>query len=82
MLISGRQRICDGTGSVEGGIGWYLVVLGQYKLLDIKWNYVITRLLCLYILKKSGDLVGCHHSGTNIRQKGKIELLSQWTMEG
>ena len=23
--------ICDGTGSVEGGTGWYLVVLGQKK---------------------------------------------------
>merc|ERR1712004_242475 len=25
---------------------------------------------------RSGDLVGCYHSGTNNRQKGKIELLS------
>ena len=28
---------------------------------------------------------GCHHSGTNERtnnEQGKIELLSQWTMEG
>ena len=34
---------------------------------------------------RSGDLVGCHHSGTDGRtneQKGKIELLSQWTMDG
>ena len=32
---------------------------------------------------RSGDLDGCHHSGTDgRRQKGKIELLSQWTMEG
>ena len=23
--------IYDGTGSVEGGTGWYLVVLGQYE---------------------------------------------------
>ena len=32
---------------------WYLV-LGQYNLvlLGIKWNWVSTRLLCLYILKK------------------------------
>ena len=29
--------IYDGTGSVEGGTGWYLVVLGQYEavLVDI-----------------------------------------------
>ena len=34
--------IYDGTGSVEGGTGWYLVVLGQCNLvlLDIKWNWV------------------------------------------
>ena len=36
------------------GTDWYLVVLGQYnlELLGIKWNWVSTRLLCLYILKK------------------------------
>ena len=35
-------------------------------------------------IEKSGDLVGCYHSGTNKRtaKQGKIELLSQWTMEG
>ena len=34
---------------------------------------------------RSGDLVRCYHSGTDgqtNKQKGKIELLSQWTMEG
>ena len=46
--------VLDGTGSVWGGTGWYLVVLGQCNLvlLDIKWNWVSTTLLCLYILKK------------------------------
>ena len=78
--------VLGGTGSVWGGTGWYLVVLGQCNLvlLDIKWNWVSTMLLCLYILKKSGDLVGCYHSGTNeeTTEQGKIELLSQWTMDG
>ena len=32
-------------------------------------------------IEKSGDLVGCHHSGTTNKQ-GKIGLLSQWTIEG
>ena len=35
--------------------------------------------------KKSGDLVGCYHSGTNEQtndEQGKIELHSQWTMDG
>ena len=33
---------------------WYLVVLGQYNLvlLGINQNWVSTRLLCLYVLKK------------------------------
>ena len=44
------NMIYDGTGT-----GWYLVVLGQYKLvllvLGIKWYWVSIGLLCLYILK-------------------------------
>ena len=46
--------VLDGTGSVWGGTGWYLVVLGQCNLvlLDIKWNWVSITLLCLHILKK------------------------------
>ena len=52
------ERYClinDGTGSVEGSTGWYLVVLSQYNLvlLGIKWYWVSIRLLCLYILKKA-----------------------------
>ena len=57
------------TGSVEGSSGQYLVVLGHYNLvlLGFKWKWVSTRLVCLYLLKKSGDLVGCYHSGTDGR---------------
>ena len=35
------------------GTGWYLVVLGQYKLvlLVIRWLWVSIGLLCLSILK-------------------------------
>ena len=50
----GRYRfVYGGTGSVLGGTGWYLVVLGQCNLvlLGIKWNWVSTTLLCLNILK-------------------------------
>ena len=48
------NMIYDGTESVEGGTGWYLVVLGQYNLvlLGIKWYLVGIGLLCLYVLKK------------------------------
>ena len=45
--------ILGGTGSVEGGTGWHLVVPGQYDLvLLIKCHWVSKRLLCLYISKK------------------------------
>ena len=35
--------VLGGTGSVEGGTGWYLVVLGQYRsvLIDT-WYYCVT----------------------------------------
>ena len=54
--------IHDNIGSVKGGTGWYLVVLGKSKLvlgqtnlvlIGVKWNWVSTRLFCLYILKKT-----------------------------
>ena len=43
-----------GTGSVWGGSGWYLVVLGQYGPVpfSIKLYLVSKVLLCLYILEK------------------------------
>ena len=70
----------DGTDLVWCGTGWYLVLLGQYKLvlLGFKWYGA---LMPVYI-DKSGYYVGCYHSGTNDEQKGKIELLSHLTMEG
>ena len=81
-----------GAGSVWGCTGWYLVVLGQsylvlsqknLVLIGIKWNWVSTRLLCLYILKKSGDLVGCHHGGTTNERTNKDRATqSIWTMDG
>ena len=77
--------IYDGTGSVEGGTGWYLVVLGQYKsvLLGFKWYWVSIGLLCQYILNNTeiwSDVTIVGRQTTN--EQGKIELLSQWTMEG
>ena len=56
--------IHDNIGIVKGGIRWYLVVLGllgqsnlalgqiNLVLIGIKWNWVSTTLLSLYILKK------------------------------
>ena len=43
-----------GTGSVGGGNGWYLVLLGQFNLvlLGIKWCWVVIGPLCLYVLKQ------------------------------
>ena len=53
--------VLGGTGSVEAGTGWYLVVLCQYGAVlvgtlwywvSIKWYWVSKGLLCLYISKK------------------------------
>ena len=55
----------DGIGSVYDDTGWYLVVLGRYKLalLGIRWYRVSIGLLCLYTyIGKSGDLVGFYRS--------------------
>ena len=31
MVLSQYRVICDGTGSVQGGTGWYSVVPGQNR---------------------------------------------------
>ena len=54
VLISGRQRkvwhlnmIHNGTESVKGCTGWYLVVLGQYRaVLASTWWYWVSKGRC------------------------------------
>ena len=73
-----------------------MMVLGQYRaiLIDTWWYWVSINWCCLVTgnkaflpvyIEKDGDLVGCYHSGTTNEQTndehGKIELLSQWTMD-
>ena len=67
MLISGRQRkviplnkIYDGTGSVEGGVSWYIGVLSQYGavLVGILWYWVSTGRYCL-VHGDVGSVWGC-----------------------
>ena len=51
----GRYWLVHGvTGSVLGGTGWYMVLLGQYNsvLLSIKLYWVSKVLVCLYMLEK------------------------------
>ena len=80
--------VLGGTGSVEAGTDWYLVVLCQYGAVlvgtlwywvSIKWYGVSKGLLCLYISKKMEIWSDVTIAG---RRQGKIGLLSQWTMEG
>ena len=33
--------IYEGTGSVEGGTGQYLVVLGQKKAISMEWYWLV-----------------------------------------
>ena len=77
--------LLGGTESVWVGTGWYFVVLGQYNLvlLGIKWYWVSMGLLYLYILKNMEIWSDVTIAGRRTNDKqGKIELLSQWTMEG
>ena len=64
-----------GTGSVQSGSGWLLVVLGQYGavLVAIKWYQVSYELLCLYILTKVEIWKGVTIAGrtTNDKQTTK-----------
>ena len=62
------------------------MVLGRYNLvlLGIKWYWVSIELLCLQILKKKVEIwSGVTIAGRQMNdEKGKLELLSHWTMEG
>ena len=60
LLVETCWFVLNRIGSVWGGTGWYLVALGQYNfvLFGIKWYWVSIGL-------KSGDLIGCYHSGTD-----------------
>ena len=59
--------IYHGTEAVKGSNGWYLVVLGQYGAELVYTGWY-------------WDSIGQTNKQTN--EQGKIELLSQWTMEG
>ena len=83
--------VLGGTGSVEAGTGWYLVVLCQYGaalvgtlwyLVSIKWYWVSKGLLCLYILKKMEIWSDVTILGRANDEQGTIGLLSLWTMVG
>ena len=72
-----------------GSTGWYWLVwrywlvlggTGSMQLGTACGTGLIKCFKPVYI-EKSGDLDGCHHSGTT-NEKGRIGLLSQWTMEG
>ena len=67
-------------GAVLVGTWWYWVSVTWYYWILSGIGLVQRFYACIY-WKKSGDLVGCHHSRTTTK-KGKIGLLSQWTMDG
>ena len=70
--------INDGTGSVWGGTGWYLVILGQFNLVLLGWNWGSTRLLCLYILIKVEIWSGVTVAGqTTTKKQGKDEMSNE-----
>ena len=49
--------IYDGTGSVEGGTGWYLVVLGQWEAVLVgTWWYWVSRRRYWLVLGGTGSV--------------------------
>ena len=51
--------IYDGTGSVEGGTGWYLVVLGQWEAVLVgTWWYWVSRRRYWLVLGGTGSVGG------------------------
>ena len=51
--------IYDGTGSVEGGTGGYLVVLGQWEAVLVgTWWYWVSRRQYWLVLGGTGSVVG------------------------
>ena len=59
-------------GAVLFGTLWYLVSITWYYLvLSVSLCIKCKGPSCLYILKKSGDLVGCYHSGTTNKRTNK-----------
>ena len=51
--------VLGGTGSVRGGPGWFLVILGQYRALLVgTWWYWVSRRRCWLILGGAGSVWG------------------------
>ena len=77
-MVLGQYR------AVLVGTWWYRVRMGyNLALFGIRWYWVSIGLLSLYMLNKSEILSGVTIAGQQTTNKqGKIELLSQWTMEG
>ena len=67
------------TESVEGGTGWYLVVLGQYNLvlLGIKWYWVDI----LYILKKVEIWSGVTIARRTNKERYNYLAIGSWKTE-
>ena len=72
------------AGSIWDGTSWYLVVLGQYnlELLGFTWNWVSTRLVCLYILKKVEIWSDVTIAGQTTERTRKDRATQPWTMHG
>ena len=44
MIFEDTGSVEGGTGSVRGGPGWFLVILGQYRALLVgTWCYWVSR---------------------------------------
>ena len=74
--------VFSGAGSIWGNTGCYLVVQYKFLLLGIRWNWVITRLLCVVCILKQVEIWSDVTIAGRKNKQGKTQLLSQWTMDG
>ena len=90
LIYDGTWSVVGGAGSVWSGTDWYLVVLGHwvsitwYCLVLSKTGLVQGFYACtVYISKKVEIWSDITIAGRRTNDKqGKMELPSQWTMEG
>ena len=84
MMVGQYKTIL--AGSLQGGTGWYLVVLVSRRRYWLVFGGKVSvwggkGLSCLYILKKVEIWSDVTIAGRTDDEKGKIELLSQGIMD-
>ena len=63
----------DGSGLVEAGTGWYLVVLGHYGTVLVGTYWYLVSIGWYWLIYDGTGSVGCYHSGTTNERTTNME---------